>query len=208
MKFSLFSLGIICLFVIGCAPKERFLDEVHVVTTVQKKQFLYDESPFTGTLIDRSNPAGKVIYIVEQGYINGAVKHYDAAGQLLLRENYLAGELNGLVESFFPNGTKRYAFNYLKGRKSGKQLRYYPSGSLKEELFYQGDQLKGDNFLYYPNGILQHHFHFNAQGQRHGLWEKFHSNGQLKEEASYDSGQLIPPIKRFDRSGKRVNYTP
>ncbi len=82
----------------GCT--EAFLDEVHVVTTGQIKQFLRGESLFTGTLIDRSTTAGKVIYIIEQGYISSAVEHYDAAGQLLLRENYLTGELSGLVESF------------------------------------------------------------------------------------------------------------
>lgn len=207
MRF-LFQLAGICLFAVGCGPKERFLDEVQLKEEKQQKRYYLGDNPYSGSLIDRSNPSAKIVYTVEAGSLNGIAEYFDENSTLTLRETYRNGVLNGRVESFYLTGVKRYSFNFLNGQQNGKQQRYYPSGKLKEELFYEADKLKGDNFLYYTNGVLQHHFHFNALGQRHGRWEKFYSNGTLKEEINYEKGVLLPPIKRYDMTGKLINYTP
>ena len=193
-----------CFLVLGCAPKERYIDEVDIVEQQGQLFYYFEDSLFSGRIIDNSTTSKSIIYSVKEGRRDGPTTHRNLAGQKLLVENYSQGKLDGLVVSFFDNGTKRSSTQYIDGVKDGQHLLYYPSGGLNKVLFYKDGALSGDNFLYYRDGKLQHHFHFNRLGQRHGLWEKFHSNGKRKEQITYDQGILLSPIERFSFDGTLI----
>lgn len=207
MWFS-FRLVLLCFLAIGCGPEERSLAEVALLQKEEQKLYYFEDAPFSGRLVDQTSSAIRIVYTVQQGVLYGPTNHYNEQGQLFLVENYTDGQLNGLVKAFFPNGKTQYAYQYVNGKKSGQQKLYYRSGQLKQLLFYTADRLTGDNFLYYEDGKLQRHFHFNTDGQRENVWEKFHPNGQLKETITYDKGTLISPIQRFDVNGNLINYIP
>ena len=190
--------------ILGCAPKERYINEIDIVEQQGQSLYYFDDSPFSGRIIDDSATARSSTYSVKEGRLNGPTTHRNLAGQKLLVENYSLGKLDGLVVSYFDNGLKRSSAQYINGKKNGQHLLYYPSGGLSKVLFYKDGALSGDNFLYYKDGKLQHHFHFNRLGQRHGLWEKFYSNGKRKEKITYDQGILLPPIQRFSIDGKLI----
>lgn len=207
MRFT--SVGVLLIFLlISCGPQERSIEEVSVFQEGDLVHYYFEGSPFSGLVIDQTKPSGKIIYTLKEGKLNGPTKHFDQAQQLILHQNYRSGKLNGLVESFFPNGIRHYAYQYLDGKKSGPQKLYYPSGKIKNILFYKEGMLTGDNYLYYSDGKLQHHFHFNSLGQRHGVWEKFHSNGQIKEIITYEKGNYASPTQRFDVNGDLITNKP
>lgn len=203
MRFSFLGVLLYLLFN-SCGPQERSIEEVSLVEEGELFQYYYDGTPFSGLVIDETNPYVKIVYTVKEGKLNGPTKHFNQAQQLTLHQNYTAGELNGLVTSFFTDGTKLYDYQYLDGKKSGLQKQYYPSGKIKSVLIYLEGSLTGDNYLYYNDGKLQHHFHFNSMGHRDGVWEKFHPNGQLKERITYEKGVLTSPAQRFDVNGNLI----
>lgn len=207
MRFS-FCLALWCFLSIGCGPQERSLEEMDFVQRDNQQLYYFEGSPFSGLVIDHTDTPARIVYTVNEGVLNGPVTHFNKAEQLVFVEQYSEGKLNGLVESFFSSGVKQYSYHYEAGIKSGPQKLYYPSGQLKKVLSYTAGRLTGDNYLYYSDGKLQYHFHFNAQAQRNGLWEKFYSNGGLKEQITYNNGLLVPPIKRYDPEGNLINYTP
>ena len=203
MRFSFIGV-LLYLLLISCGPQERSIEEVSLVEEGELFQYYYDGTPFSGLVIDETNPSVKIIYTVKEGKLNGPTKHFNQAQQLTLHQNYISGKLNGLVTSFFPMGQSIMLINISMERKVVSQKLYYPSGKIKSVLFYQRGKLTGDNYLYFKDGKLQHHFHFNSMGQREGVWEKFHPNGQLKERITYEKGVLTSPVQRFDVNGNLI----
>ena len=41
-------------------------------------------------------------------------------------------------------------------------------------------------------------------GKKHGLWEDYYSNGQLKETSKYKNGEIILEKVRYDEEGKII----
>ena len=190
----------------GCGPKERSLSELNQIQENGRTNYIYEGEAFEGfALIEE---AGQLIakYTVVGGEFNGPAYFYDKENRLIRLETYRKGVLSGLYEAYFPDGTPRLSFNYLDGEKHGKYRVYFAPGQLKEQLTYDAGIIKGDNYLYYKDGKVQHHFHFNAKGERHGVWEKFHPNGNPKEYLVFKNGQLVAPIKRYDVNGKLLSY--
>ena len=192
----------------GCGPKERSLSELNQIQENGHTYYMYKEETFEGfALIEE---AGQLIakYTVVGGEFNGPAFFYGKENRLIRLETYRKGVLNGLYETYFSDGTARLSSNYLDGEKHGKYSVYFAPGQLKEQLTYDAGKIKGDNYLYYKDGKVQHHFHFNAKGERHGVWEKFHPNGNPKEYLVFKNGQLVMPIKRYDLEGNLLNYKP
>ena len=113
---------------------------------------------------------------------------------------------NDEIKTYLKEINQKKLNNYLNGEKHGKYSVYFAPGQLKEQLTYDAGIIKGDNYLYYKDGKVQHHFHFNAKGERHGVWEKFHPNGNPKEYLVFKNGQLVAPIKRYDLNGNLLSY--
>ena len=204
MKQYIFIVGLFSCFLLGCGPKERYLDEM-----LLQNGIYYDENtPFTGQLIDRSKLPERTVYTLQNGVYNGLSWQYDAQDRIVLKEYYRKGLLNGVVESFFTDGKTRHLFNYTNGKKSGKQQLFYSSGSLKESLFYVNGISSGNNYRYYADGKLKQFSQYNAKGQRHGVWKKFHPNGLPKEFTTFKHGKIISPVKFFNLKGQLINYTP
>ena len=191
----------------GCGPKERSLSELNQIQENGRTNYIYKGEAFEGfALIEE---AGQLIakYTVVGGEFNGPAFFYGKENRLIRLETYRKGVLNGLYETYFSDGTPRLSSNYLDGEKHGKFSVYFAPGQLKEQLTYDAGIIKGDNYLYYKDGKVQHHFHFNAKGERHGVWEKFHPNGNPKEYLVFKNGKLITPIKRYDVNGNILSYS-
>jgi len=59
---------------------------------------------------------------------------------------------------------------------------------------------------YYPNGNVRFRG-TNLDGQMHGPWEFFRSDGSLMRSGSFDRGRQIGTWTTYDRSGKIVKET-
>ena len=199
-------LMIILFTSIACGPDVRSMDELEKKLIDNRLTYNFNDEPYSGQAVVKASDQIKVKYELVNGLLDGLTYYYDAENKLNRMETYKNGELNGLFEEYYPDGKIKVNANYLNGKKHGKFSAYYPSGLLKEELTYDVGLIKGDNFLYYKDGKVRHHFHFNANGQRHGVWEKFYPNGNPKEYLIFRNGQLVPPMKRYDRAGNLINY--
>lgn len=201
-----FILGLGLLLIMSCGPQERSLNELDQIQENGQTYFFYSDEIFEGYALVEENGQLIAKYTIVNGKYDGPAFFYDKEKRLIRLENYRNGALSGLFEEYFPDGSTRLSLNYLNGEKHGKYSIYYAPGQLKEELTYDEGKIKGDNYLYYKDGKVQHHFHFNERGQRHGVWEKFHPNGNPKEYLVFKNGQLVAPIKRYDLNGNIISY--
>ena len=59
---------------------------------------------------------------------------------------------------------------------------------------------------YYANGKVKYRG-ANLDGQMHGPWEFFRTDGSLMRAGSFDRGQQVGTWKTFDRDGRVVKET-
>jgi len=59
---------------------------------------------------------------------------------------------------------------------------------------------------YYANGQVKYRG-ANLDGQMHGPWEFFRTDGSLMRVGSFDRGRQIGPWRTFDRTGRVVKET-
>jgi len=104
----------------------------------------------------------------DEGILDGVVTSYEEDGNLDYIENYKDGYLDGLVEEYGDNGLISIREYYKEGRLNGQSTMFYEDGS--ETISTQG---------IYENG------------KRVGIWKNFDSNGNLKEEVTYENGKKI-----------------
>jgi len=62
------------------------------------------------------------------------------------------------------------------------------------------------DIAYYGTGALQSRG-FTLDGQMHGDWEFFRTDGSLMRSGSFDRGRQVGIWRTFDRSGRLVKET-
>ena len=54
------------------------------------------------------------------------------------------------------------------------------------------------------NKLINQH-NYNANGERHGIWEVYYDNGQLGFKCIYENGNLIGLWEWYDKGGLNKN---
>lgn len=88
-------------------------------------------------------------------------------------------------------------------RVSGPMVMLYPSGKVmaRGQTEGSGAMRAGKWTLFDETGAKTHVIDFK-NGDFHGQWTAFHTNGQVKTLVSYDKGLKVGVAKEFDAQGK------
>jgi antitoxin component YwqK of YwqJK toxin-antitoxin module len=130
---------------------------------------------------------------------------------------------HGMFYSFHPNSVPSYTGKYINNRKNGQWLSYHENKFIRDSTVYADDKPTGmslswhnngiisDSTVYAPNGsavsvdwfdngTVSSAGRLNANGERHGVWNFYHDNGQVSAREIYDNGYMSS-AKYFDEKG-------
>lgn len=116
----------------------------------------------------------------------GVLRTWHDNGRLADVQTYV-----GPYEGWYDTGVRRCKGDALK--KEGEY--WYPSGQLMVRF---SATLREE---WWPNGVLYMRVPQNEYGERHGLYQAWHNNGQLATEVMYENGQKTGVERTWDQFG-------
>ena len=95
---------------------------------------------------------------------------------------------------------------YLNGRKHGTMTRTTPAGRVVENRVYEnGRPISSD--VFHGNGNKKIALRLNAQDIPEGPYQRWHDNGVLQAESTFDeNGKFHGIEKDYDREGKLIGH--
>ncbi|RUO72529.1 hypothetical protein CWI80_08235 [Pseudidiomarina sediminum] len=126
---------------------------------------------------------------------------YNAAGEVIERREYLEHDLHGLYISRYGDEVERV--RYVKGKRDGD----YTATSADGEVLVQGKYDHGKRVGKWVSSRSYYAYEefYNADGQLHGVRKEFNEDGELKELAHYENGELHGRYEEYI-DGKLVTF--
>jgi len=151
----------------------------------------------------RINPVIAIIFLLLSCSSHQVVKEIWPNGSPKLEE--YAGK-NGYrtVYSYYPNGQLEYKAVYFHQMLDGESVYYGETGQVKSISNYSAGKLNGKWLQYNSNGSLIHITNY-LLGRKEGVEEYYWDNGNLKSRQTFEFGEPIVNIQRWDESGKMLN---
>jgi len=145
----------------------------------------FSDEPFSGTVIeDFTTPSGDTVVI----------------GKVIKGKNV------GLWTYWYKNGQLRSKTMYSKdGVLDGEDVDFYEDGSIRNIRTHVNGKGIGEAKSYYENGVLSSKYYL-VDGDRHGLYESFHSNSIGKMAGIYNKGIPEGEWIFFNRDGTVKQY--
>jgi antitoxin component YwqK of YwqJK toxin-antitoxin module len=206
-KFTFLCNLFVCICLFGCSSAEGVaLVDLTIENNSSPVMHLLDDVPYSGRVFqyEEGTELLSVEFYLLDGVYNGAYATYYQDGLPKHTAFFDNGVLNGLEEHYYENGQLKESVNYAQGKFNGKRMVYWSNGILKEQNLFSNGILGGENLFYFSDGKLRKRLKFDANGKRDGLWEDFHSNGQLKLSVEYQNGILLSTSDTFDFQGNIV----
>lgn len=132
-------------------------------------------------------------------YSNKHFKTLDDQGILLEEYTIVNNRLHGTYKSYFETGAEKEILQYENSIRIGAQ-KFYSNGNTREvaTLDTETDIIKVETF--HLNGKPLKLEHFDANGQKKGLFKEWFEDGTLKESATF--------ISHTEREGQWTKYWP
>ena len=175
--------------------------------------------------LDENNKIKAIAYY-KNNKLNGPLVRYDEDGEVLSREEYVAGILQGPAEYFSylkdnlfstkctytnallegertvvqKDGTIRETSHYQQGKRQGERTCFFNNGVPELKENYEKGKLEGERTLFFPSGKIWFKEHFVndfLEGERLG----YYPWGQLYLEESYAKGVLHGVRKVYGQNG-------
>lgn len=120
---------------------------------------------------------------------------------------YSSGLINGVKRTYFNGGAVREARSYKKG-KPLSVVGYYSDGSKKlERLLNDQDVAEGPSKRWHRNGNLANEGSYDAHEEHHGLWKEYAEDGTLCAKYQWSHGKLDEVVFETDtQRGRRLNH--
>lgn len=139
---------------------------------------------------------------------NGFIQSFYKNGILSNLETFKEGKLHGINKSWYENGLLKYEVKYLEGKREGLQILYNDLGYVEMEANFKNEKLNGVSKGWIYNleeqrSIIEHLITYK-EGKQHGLYQKWHDNGALKEESKYYEGKQQGICKYYDKKGNII----
>ena len=181
------------------------VNEIEINKNTRGITYLYNEKPISGTVYERSDSDILLkAFEVDNGILSGSYREYYNSGNLKLEQFYSSGKLEGVSKSFYEDGSTKEMLNYSNGLLTGERSYFWSNGLLKESNQFEKGIMTGENTYFFSNGQIQKKFELDQYGRRHGLWEDYYSNGQIKEISEYKNGQIILEKVRYSEDGSII----
>jgi len=129
-------------------------------------------------------------------------------GNLKSVSNYKDGEKEGMWETYYEDGRQEGYGRYIEGKEDGAWREYYFNGKTKRVRQFNDGVLSG-YMSYYINGKLQVTGLFDDAEKKHGNWQQFYENRELKLNGEYRHGERHGKWKFYNDTGniyKIENY--
>ncbi|CAN5914989.1 hypothetical protein BH11VER1_BH11VER1_17680 [soil metagenome] len=95
---------------------------------------------------------------------------------------------------------------YTNGKKNGAVTTYSPGGRKREERRYDNG-LPVSSDVFYSNGQHKIEVLLNAKDLAQGPYKRWHDNGVLEAEATFDENEFFHGIEKdYDREGNLVGH--
>lgn len=149
----------------------------------------------------------------ENFLLEGTWKFYNAEGNLELEINYSKDKKNGKRISYLEN--EIIEENFENDIKQGFTYLYYIDGKIKKEIYYKDGLEEGlvkeydttgtiiTLYTYRKGFIVSREIinRYNSQGNKHGQWMEFYSNGKVKQTSEWRNGILNGFVKNYNENG-------
>jgi antitoxin component YwqK of YwqJK toxin-antitoxin module len=140
--------------------------------------------------------------LYKAGKREGVQKTYRQNGKLARLETYKNGELDGPSKEYDRDTTLEEDCLYRAGKRHGLCKLYGGAGALREERHYVDGQQQGPFTGYWPSGAVREKGTLDAQGGRHGLFERFLESGVKEVSATYVHGLREGVEREWNSAGK------
>jgi antitoxin component YwqK of YwqJK toxin-antitoxin module len=144
-------------------------------------------------------------------YKHGPYEKYIGNNIIQLRCNYYYNKLNGLYESFHSTGSKHEVINYKllsdNVYKHGPYEKYNNHNKLQIKCNYYYNQLTDLYESFHENGTRSYIVTYKIYGGnvlKHGLYEKYDSNGTLEIRCNYLYDKLSGVYEKFNSPIKNI----
>lgn len=134
----------------------------------------------------------KSSYYLKNNAVEGQYLSFYRNKKTESKRKFKNGLLEGIEKIYYENGELSSLFNYKNGKKHGVCKEYFPNGKLKSTCIYSDEPQ--DCSTYYSNGLLKEKG-FCRGMQKVGLWEAFHTNGNLSETGYYTLSEYSNSLK-------------
>ena len=154
-------------------------------------------------------PTNAELGITEQGNFKDGRKEglwvlYDEKGQIQIIGNYKNGKEDGLWRCYASYSMKgdcglRTRVMYKEGEKHGLWEQLDGEGHIEESCYYKNGKLDGVSKSFHMDQlVMKENF---KDGERDGLQEIYHANGQLGIRKNYKNGEVYGSPEYFDEKG-------
>ncbi len=175
--------------------------------------------------LDENNKVKAIVHY-KNNKMHGTLTRYDDDGEVLSREEYVAGILQGPAEYFSylnndllytkctyknallegertviqKDGTLRERSSYSHGKLQGERTSFYPNGVAEIKENYKDGQLNGERTLFFPSGETWYKENF-SNNLLEGTRTAYYPKGKIYMEEFYSEGLLNGPRKVYDQNG-------
>jgi len=115
--------------------------------------------------------------------------YYNAAGQVVGRENYQNGLKEGPSLNYYSNGKIAESLNYVKGKKEGEWRQFYESGEPMAKGIYLEGSLHGPAMYFFSSGKPRLKGSY-LRGLMDGNWYHFDANMKVEKKEVWQRGRL------------------
>ncbi|QQL45538.1 toxin-antitoxin system YwqK family antitoxin [Sulfuriroseicoccus oceanibius] len=128
--------------------------------------------------------------------------------RFVIETPYRSGVIDGVKRTYFSGGSVREERHYKKG-KPLHVVGYYSDGSKKlERLLNDQDVAEGPSKRWHRNGTLANEGSYDAHEEHHGIWKEYAEDGSLCGQYEWEHGKLKRIIFETDtqRGRRLVHY--
>ncbi len=155
-------------------------------------------SPVVTEVESENFPTGTVF--IDYPEIEGLQKAIIKNGSEVLEEGDVKDEeRHGTWTAYYPTGKIKSITSYLDGQKQGPEIQFDNSGYVTSRAPYVSGLLEGE-YRAYSRGTVTERKNY-ANGQLHGLVQKYYPNGTIMEESTYVNSTIDGEARWYNQEG-------
>ena len=214
-KIQIFHIAIFTTILTGCAVKKYEVNKTSLSASKVDQPFYIEKQ-----VISKKKPLSKsisgIIYsdyengnrefeaTFTEGIMNGIYKLWHDNGQLQLNMQYKEGVKEGVFIKWYENGQIGHKANYNDNLLDGIRERWATNGQLIEIQNFCNGIMVGEHKQWYVIGQINSSYSYNEKGEKNGLQQSWHQNGQLRTEGMQRNGKKDGFFNSWHENGQKL----
>ncbi|MCL2326317.1 MAG: hypothetical protein FWC40_07495 [Proteobacteria bacterium] len=141
---------------------------------------------------------------------SGPWQWYSESGVIEKEGSIRFGIMDSDWRFYYPSGNKMLEGTYELGKNVGKWVGYYDGGTEKFDGAYDEDGKENGLWkTFFPNAAHQvSSAGAFVHGKRHGAWQWFYENGQVRDEGDFEHGNETGVWTQYHDNGRKAGQGP